>query len=267
MTVGIIGLGTIGTAIAAGLHGAQPGHTVLATTRTARRAPAFAQFCRTNADLVRCSQTLLLCVKPQQIPAILKEIAPHVRADQLVISTCAGVALDRFTSELSTPNIVRAMPNVPIEINAGVTALAFSESCEERQREEAIALFRHIGEVVQVEERHFDAVTAISGCGPAYVCVIIEALTDAGVQQGLPRETARLLVTQTLLGSAKFVLQSHLHPAQIRDRVTTPAGCTIDALTALEDGKVRHSLITAVAIATAKSSQLTGRGPGEVTAG
>lgn len=261
MTIGIIGLGTIGSAIALGLQHARAPHEVLATRRSAREAPEFARLCETNADLVRRSRIVVLCIKPQQAPAIIEEIAPYVGADHIVVSTCAGVPLERFSSMLSTPNIIRAMPNVPSEINAGITAVAFSESCAQAQREAVISLFRHIGEVVQVEERHFDAVTAISGCGPAYVCVIIEALTDAGVQQGLPRETARLLVTQTLLGSAKFVLQSQLHPAQIRDRVTTPAGCTIDALTALEDGKVRHSLITAVAIATAKSSQLTGTQP------
>lgn len=256
-SIGIIGLGTIGTAIAQGLHKARPELEILATRRSPGDSPAFVTFCRDNRELVKRASFVLLCVKPQQARNILKEIQPELRAGHVLVSTCAGVTMDAISEIIpNSPNVARAMPNVPCELNQGVTALAFSAHWQSESRDDVVQLFESLGKALVVEERHFDAVTAVSGCGPAYVCVIIEALTDAGVKQGLPRDAARVLVAQTLLGSSKLVLESDRHPAEIRDRVTTPGGCTIDALTALEDGKVRHALISAVVTAAAKSSAL-----------
>jgi len=256
-SLGIIGLGTIGKAIAQGAHRALPQMPIFGTRRGEETLPPSVTRCVSNAALASQYRTLVLAVKPQQIDGVLREIAPFVNGGHTVISTCAGVLLQHLRELLPhAGTIVRAMPNIACELNAGVTGLAFEAAAPEQIREQVRRFFALLGEVVTVQEQHFDAVTAIGGCGPAYACVIIEAITDAGVKQGLPRSASRLFAAQMLLGSAQLVLQSHAHPAEIRDRVTTPGGCTIDALTALEDGKIRAALIAAVATAAEKSSRL-----------
>lgn len=256
-TIGIIGLGTIGTAIADGLHQAFPQMQILGTRRRPEGMPSYVEPCEGNRELVRRAHLVLICVKPQQLPAIADEIRPELTADHLLVSTSAGVSLSNLAHHTgSAAKIARAMPNIPVQVGEGITALCFANEWSDAQRTSVVELFDAIGKTVIVEEQHFDAVTALSGCGPAYVYVIIEALSDAGVKQGLPRDIARLLAAQTLLGSARLVLTSHLHPAELRDRVTTPAGCTIDALTRLEDGKLRSTLISAVAAAAERSAAL-----------
>ncbi|MGZ3508642.1 MAG: pyrroline-5-carboxylate reductase [Vulcanimicrobiaceae bacterium] len=256
-TIGIIGLGTIGTAIADGLHQALPDMKILGTRRRREGMPSFVEPCEDNRELVRRARVVLLCVKPQQLPAIADEVRPELTPDHLLISTSAGVTLAHLARHTgSSVKIARAMPNIPCQVREGITALSFSNAWSDEQRESVVTLFEAIGKTVIVDEQLFDAVTALSGCGPAYVYVIIEALSDAGVKQGLPRDVARLLAAQTLLGSARLVLTSHLHPAELRDRVTTPAGCTIDALTRLEDGGLRSTLISAVAAAAERSAAL-----------
>lgn len=255
--LGIIGLGTIGKAIAQGANRALPHMPLFGTRRTGEPLPPSVTRCVSNATLTSRCDTLVLAVKPQQIDGVAQEIAPFLSGRHTVISTCAGVALEHLRALLpDAGSIVRAMPNIACELNAGVTGLAFETDAPEDVRRNARQFFALLGEVVVVQEQHFDAVTAIGGCGPAYACVIIEAITDAGVKQGLPRAASRLFTAQMLLGSAQLVLQSHAHPAEIRDRVTTPGGCTIDALTALEDGKIRAALNAAVATAAEKSSRL-----------
>lgn len=255
--LGIIGLGTIGKAIAQGVHRAQPRIPLSGTRRGEEALPPFVSRCASNAALALECETIVLAVKPQQMEGVLREIAAFTGGAHTIVSTCAGVPLERLRELLPHAGaIARAMPNIACEINAGVTGLAFEAGAPETVREVTQLLFGLLGEVAIVQEQHFDAVTAIGGCGPAYACVIIEAITDAGVKQGLPRAASRLFAAQMLLGSAQMVLQSHAHPAEIRDRVTTPGGCTIDALTALEDGKIRAALIAAVATAAEKSSRL-----------
>jgi pyrroline-5-carboxylate reductase len=256
-SIGIIGLGTIGTAIAEGVHEALAQSTIFGTRRRRDAMPPYVEQCQDNRDLVRRARIVLLCVKPQQLPAIADEIRPELTPEHLVISTSAGVSLANLAQHTgSATKIARAMPNIPCQVREGITALCFSDAWSKEQRQGIIDIFEAIGKTVIVEEQHFDAVTALSGCGPAYVYVIIEALSDAGVKQGLPRDVARLLAAQTLLGSARLVLTSHLHPAELRDRVTTPAGCTIDALTRLEDGRLRSTLISAVSAAAERSAAL-----------
>ena len=256
-TIGIIGLGTIGTAIADGLHQALPELKILGTRRRREGIPSYVEQCAENRELVARAQVILICVKPQQLPAIADEIRPELTREHLLVSTSAGVSLANLARHTgSAAKIARAMPNIPCQVREGITALCFSNEWSDDQRASIVELFDAIGKTVVVEEQHFDAVTALSGCGPAYVYVIIEALSDAGVKQGLPRDVARLLAAQTLLGSARLVLTSHVHPAELRDRVTTPAGCTIDALTRLEDGKLRSTLISAVSAAAERSAAL-----------
>lgn len=256
--IGIIGLGTLGNALARGLHRVLPELKIFATTRGGSQLPSFVTACASNTELVRSTQTVLLCVKPQQAKAILAEIAPALGAQHHVISACAAVSLDVLTQALpSVEHVARAMPNIACEFNEGITGIAFGPNWDAPARDRVLRLFSSLGEAIALEERHFDAVTAISGCGPAYVCVIIEALSDAGVKAGLPREAARMMSVQMLLGSSLLIRNLDEHPAAIRDRVTTPGGCTIDALTELEEGRLRATLIAAVTTAAAKSATLS----------
>ncbi|HKU66704.1 MAG TPA: pyrroline-5-carboxylate reductase [Candidatus Baltobacteraceae bacterium] len=255
--IGIIGLGTLGTALARGWHRVRPDLHIFATTRSTS-LPAFVTPCASNAELASRAQTLLLCVKPQQAAGVLDEIAPALTPHHRVISTCTGVLLAALAAAVPPSSLVaRAMPNIPCEFNEGVTALGFTAAWPGEQREELLRLFALLGDAVALDERHFDAVTALSGCGPAYLCVITEALSDAGVKAGLPRDVARRLSVQTLLGSAVLLRSVDEHPAAVRDRVTTPGGCTIDALTRLEEGGLRATLIAAVTTAAAKSAALS----------
>ena len=256
-TIGIIGMGTIGNALADGLYRAGASVEIRGTRSRGD-----------NRALVRGTQLVLLCVKPQQVPAVLDEIAAELSPEHTVVSLCAGIPLGMLHEALPrTPQIARAMPNLPCEIGAGMTALCFTSDASAAMRERVTTLFEYVGRVLLIDERHFDAVTAVSGCGPAYACVIVEALTDGAVKQGLPRAAARELVAQTLLGAASMVLGTEHHPAAIRDRVTTPAGCTIDALTVLEEGGVRSALIAAVETAALKSRALCARVPAGVPSG
>lgn len=197
-------------------------------------------------------------MKPQQAKGVLAEIAPVLDLDHELLSACAAVSLDVLAQALpDTDRVARAMPNITCEFNEGITGVAFSPKWPADEREAVMRLFSSLGEVVALDERHFDAVTAISGCGPAYVCVIAEALSDAGVKAGLPRDVSRMMAVQMLLGSTLLLRNLDEHPAAIRDRVTTPGGCTIDALTRLEEGRLRATLIAAVTTAAAKSAALS----------
>jgi pyrroline-5-carboxylate reductase len=256
--IGIIGLGTLGNALARGLHRALPELEIFATTRGSSALPEFVTRCASNTELVRNTNTVLLCVKPAQAKAILAEIAPALGPEHQVISACAAVSLDVLAQALpNVERVARAMPNIACEFNEGITGVAFGSNWDAGAREGVLRLFLSLGEAIALDERHFDAVTAISGCGPAYVCVITEALSDAGVKAGLPRDVARMMAVQMLLGSTLLIRNLGEHPAAIRDRVATPGGCTIDALTQLEEGRLRATLIAAVTTAAAKSAALS----------
>lgn len=258
-SIGIIGLGTLGNALARGLRRALPELEIFATTRGSSELPSFVKRCASNTDLVLSTRTVLLCVKPPQVLPVLEEIASACGPDHQVISACAAVSLDALVQALpGVDRVARAMPNIACEFNEGITGLAFGPNWDASARERVLRLFLSLGEALALEERHFDAVTAVSGCGPAYVCVIAEALGDAGVKAGLPRDVARMMAVQMLLGSTLLIRNLGEHPAAIRDRVTTPGGCTIDALTRLEEGCLRATLIAAVTTAAAKSAALSG---------
>lgn len=258
-SIGIIGLGTLGGALARGWHRVSPNTQILAAART-RELPPFVTPCASNADLAARTKTVLLCVKPQQARDVLREMVPELTAEHRVISACAAISIDMLQAALPRPILVaRAMPNIACEFNEGITALAFADAWPDDARSSVLELFGALGDALVLEERHFDAVTAISGCGPAYACVIVEAMSDAGVKAGLPRDAARTLAVQTLLGSSLLMRNLNEHPAVIRDRVTTPGGCTIDALVHLEQGRFRGTIIGAVCAAAEKSAQLARR--------
>ena len=260
MDIGILGCGTLGRAIAQGLRSHPSVERIAATTRSQRaRKTDLGDVVPvgSNRELASISDVVIVCVKPSQVEAVAREIAHDLRPDALVVSAAAAIstaALQEWTG--GTAAIVRAMPNMPARIGQGMTALAAGTNADASHLELARELFATLGRVVVVEERLMDAVTGISGCGPAYVYLIVEALAEAGVSLGLPRAVALELAAQTLLGSAAMVLQTGIHPAALKDEVTTPAGCTIDGLLALENGGLRSTLVRAVTAAATRSAQL-----------
>lgn len=260
MDIGILGCGTLGRAIAQGLRSHASVERIAATTRSARpRIKDLDEVVAvdSNRELASISDIVVICVKPSQVEAVAREIAQDLRPGALVISAAAAIStesLRRWTG--GTAAIVRAMPNMPARIGLGMTALAAGSNADASHLDLARDLFATLGRVVVVEERLMDAVTGISGCGPAYVYLIVEALAEAGVSLGLPRNVALELAAQTLHGSAAMVLQTGIHPAALKDEVTTPAGCTIDGLLALENGGLRSTLVRAVTAAATRSAQL-----------
>jgi pyrroline-5-carboxylate reductase len=259
MNVGILGCGTLGRAIAAGLQAHAGVSAIAATTRRGLPIPELprVEIARSNRDLASRADVIFLCVKPFQVEAVAREIADDLRAEQLLVCTAASVSTTqvRYWTGERAP-IIRAMPNMPCRINAGMTVLAPGTGTTPENIALAESLFAMLGRTAVIDERLMDAATGISGCGPAYAYVIIEALSDAGVKLGLSRDVARLLVAQTMMGSAKMVLESDAHPAALKDQVTTPAGCTTDGLMELEDGKIRHTLLRAAVAAAERSAKL-----------
>lgn len=200
---------------------------------------------------------LVLAVKPQDMEAALQGIAPSVDHTKTVISVAAGITMAFIADRLPVKTrIVRAMPNAPALVLAGVAGIAKGEHATAEDLQIAEAIFAAVGKAVVVEEKHLDAVTGLSGSGPAYVFLFIEALADAGVQVGLARDVAGLLAAQTVLGAAKMVLESGRHPAELKDMVASPGGTTIAGLYALERGGLRGTLIEAVEAATIRSREL-----------
>jgi len=210
----------------------------------------------TNREAVVWADVVVLAVKPQMLPAVLSELGPTL-AHALVISIVAGVMIRTIEEQTgSVTRVVRAMPNTPALIREGMTALAPGAGVSNEDVRLVRKMFEAVGLVVLVEERMMDAVTGLSGSGPAYIFQAIEALADGGVMMGLPRQTAELLAVQTVLGSARLVLESGMHPAQLKDRVASPGGTTIAGLHQLEQGGFRAALMAAVEAATIRSKEL-----------
>ncbi len=200
---------------------------------------------------------VLLCVKPQVIDLVLSKIIPVADRTKLVISIAAGVTIERIEKMLSgEPRVVRVMPNTPALVLAGAAGVAAGSRATADDIALVQEIFGAVGRSVVVEEKMMDAVTGLSGSGPAYVFVLIDALSDAGVKAGLPRPLALELAAQTVFGSAKMVLETKEHPGKLRDMVTSPGGTTIEGLHALEKGKFRATLMNAVQAATERSREL-----------
>jgi len=210
-----------------------------------------------NAAAARSADIVIVGVKPQAVQAVMDVIRTQIKPEQLVISVAASVPTSAIENALgSSIPVVRAMPNTPCAIGHGMTALCKGKHAGLQHLEIASALFNVVGRTVVVDEKHMDAVTGLSASGPAYIYIILESLAEAGVKVGLPRDIATLLAAQTALGAAGVVLETGDHPALLKDAVTTPAGCTIDGIMELEEGKLRVTLIKAVVKAAQRAKEL-----------
>ncbi|CAK5277457.1 unnamed protein product [Mycena citricolor] len=211
-----------------------------------------------NLDAVKKSDVILLCCKPQIAHTILGEAGMKEALEgKLLISILAGVTISQLTAWVTpTTRVIRAMPNTPCKIREGMTTISDSPPPSPLDRAITNTIFSSIGRVRFLPEKHFDACTALSGSGPAFACIFLEAMADGGVMMGLPRAEALELAAQTLQGAARMVLQGGTHPAQLKDAVTTPGGCTIAGLLAMEDGRVRSTIARAIQIATERASEL-----------
>lgn len=262
--LGIVGVGNMGTAFIKGILSSQviiPQNIIIydinkeLLTKTAKDYNI--DSAENNIDLVQKARKILIAVKPQIIDSVLQEISSSITKEHTLISIAAGITINHIKNFITTQTgIIRVMPNTPALIGAGASAISFNENIKEKDLEYVKKILKAIGIVVELEEKHIDAVTGLSGSGPAYVFIIIEALADGGVKMGLPREIALKLAAQTVLGASKMVLETGKHPGELKDMVTSPGGTTITALHEIEKGKLRSTLISAVEAATLKSKSI-----------
>ena len=260
----IIGAGAMGTAfargmIAAGVVGSE--RLVMVDVDPAKRDAAAggigAQVSNNSVEAVSKADVVLIAVKPGVVESVLGDIAKALEPSQLLISIAAGVTLWKIERSLpGNIGAIRAMPNTPCQIGAGAVGFSRGECVTDEQAAIAKSIFDSVGVSFELPERMLDAVTGLSGSGPAYIYLIIEALSDAGVRVGLPRGVALALATHTMLGSARMVMESGEHPAKLKDQVTSPGGTTIAGIDALEKAGLRSALIEAVKAATARSAEL-----------
>jgi pyrroline-5-carboxylate reductase len=235
---------------------------VTATVKHAERAASLAKELKVgvttdNRKAVHGADIVLLGLKPQVMGEVLKEIAPELSEKTLVISVAASVPTSFIEQHAGAKvPVIRAMPNTPSTVNCGMAGICPGSHASAEHLEMAKSMFDAVGRTVVVDEKNMDAVTGLSACGPAFVYIILESLADAGVKLGLPRDVSTLLSAQMMKGAASVVLETGDHPALLKDAVTTPAGCTIDGILELEEGKLRVTLIKAVVKATHRAGEL-----------
>ena len=266
-TTAIFGAGVMGETLLSGLI--RSGRDVADLTITEKRADHAAQLNEKygvsvldNASAAESADVLVLVVKPQDMHGLLAEIRDHVAPGNLVVSLAAGITTDFLESRLPEgSSVVRVMPNTPALVDQGMAAISPGQHCTDDHLAEAEALLRSCGRVVRVPEKYQDAVTAISGSGPAYIFYVVEAMIEAGVVLGLPRATSTELVVQTLFGAATMLKETGEHPTVLRERVSSPGGTTVAALRQLDDHKVRAAFITAIEAAASRSHELAAGNP------
>jgi len=264
LSIGFLGAGKMATALAKGFlqAGLLPARNLLASDVSPIAAENFtretsARALPTNSDVAKQALVLILAVKPNQVPEVLAELRNQFTPQHLLISIAAGVPLARLESALAPgARLFRVMPNTPALIGASATAFALGKGARPEDATLAQRLFASVGLAFEVKEALLDAVTGLSGSGPAYVYLMIEALSDGGVAAGLPRDIATKLAAQTVFGSARMVVETGLHPGALKDMVASPGGTTIEGLHELEKGRLRATLINAVRAATEKSRKL-----------
>ncbi len=263
-TIGFIGAGNMAEALIRGLvrGGHVPASRIVASLprrdRLDQLASAYGIDVTTdNREVAKRCGLVVLSVKPQIMDKVLREIGDVIQSGTLVVSIAAGVDTETIEEALADGvRVVRAMPNTPALVGAGATAIAPGKHASEADLAAAKALFDAVGITVQLDESHLDAVTGLSGSGPAYIFLILEALADAGVKVGLSRRNAQRLAAQTVMGSAKLLLDTDEHPGKLKDMVTSPGGTAIEGLHTLEVGGLRTTLINAVETATKRAKEL-----------
>jgi pyrroline-5-carboxylate reductase len=264
LTIGFLGAGRMATALAHGFIRARlvASNQIIASDPVSAARTAFvkatgARSAASNAEAVQSAKVIFLAVKPDQTAAVLTEVRDHFTKAHLLISIAAGVPIAKLEAGLPPgARVVRVMPNTPALVGESATAFAPGKSARPADSTLTQKLFAAVGTAYPVKETLLDAVTGLSGSGPAYVYLFIEGLSDGGVAAGLPRELATRLAAQTVLGGAKMVLETGQHPGALKDMVTSPGGTTIEGLHELEKGKLRGTLMSAVRAATEKSKKL-----------
>lgn len=264
LKIGFLGAGKMATALAKGFvkGGLVPPGDVVASDPLESARAGFAGATgavarSSNLEVLAAATVIFLAVKPGQVEEVLREIRAGFREAHLLVSLAAGVPLARLEGGLPQGSrVIRVMPNTPALVGASATAFAPGRFARPEDSRLASELFGAVGLVCEVKEALLDAVTGLSGSGPAYACLMIEALSDGGVAAGLPREVATRLAAQTLLGSARMVLETGIHPGLLKEMVTSPGGTTVEGLQELENGAVRAALMRAVRSAAEKSKQL-----------
>jgi pyrroline-5-carboxylate reductase len=271
-TIGFIGAGNAVDALVRGLlrRGVVTPERCLVTNRSndvrlARLAREWSVVTtRDKARLVRDADVIVIAVKPSAVPDVLSEIAGHVEARHLVISVAAGIPLETIESALGSVAAVRAMPNTSTAVGESATAICGGRHAGDAHLSVARALFEAVGRVVEVPERYFDAVTGLSGSGPAYVYLLAEAMIEAAQREGLGREVAVELVSQTVLGAGRMLVETGDDPAVLRARVTSPGGTTMAGIEVLKEGGFLAMVVRAIARATRRSAELRGLPPARV---
>jgi pyrroline-5-carboxylate reductase len=266
--VGFVGGGNMGEALIRGLVESNlvPAEAIIVTDVRAERTRELGEQYGVrpvagNGALVTEADVVILAVKPQIMAPVLREVLPALTNRPLLISLAAGVSTATIQSVLGKyPRLIRVMPNTPALVLQGVTAIAKTPGLDVEDLETAQEIFAAVGKVVVLDEEQMDAVTGLSGSGPAYVAIVIESLADGGVKMGLDRATAMTLATQTVLGAAMLLAETGVHPGALKDMVSSPGGTTIAGIAALEEGGIRTTFIRAVERATLRSREL-GRGP------
>jgi pyrroline-5-carboxylate reductase len=264
LSIGFLGAGKMATALAKGFIRAKlvTAKEIIASDVSEAACAAFAQETGAkttafNPDVAKFASVLILAVKPHQVSEALAEILDTVNEKHLIISIAAGVTIAKLEASLrADARVIRVMPNTPALVGSSATGFALGKSAGAADAELATKLFSSVGVAFQVKENLLDAVTGLSGSGPAYVYLFIEALSDGGVAAGLPRDIATKLAAQTVLGAAKMVLETGQHPGALKDMVTSPGGTTIEGLHELEKGKMRGTVMSAVRAAAEKSKKL-----------
>lgn len=263
-TVAVIGCGKLGESLVMGWieSGLLRRDEVRATVRSARRAEALGPRLgiavgTDNASAASGADVVVIATKPQGVDDVLDSLRETVKPGALVISVAAGVSISRLEARLRPGvSVIRAMPNTPCLLRVGMTVLSPGAHASKPHTDLAQALFTALGRTLVLDEKHMDAVTALSASGPAFIYIIIEALAEGGVKVGLPRDVATELASQMVYGSAHMVLTTGSHPALLKDMVTTPAGCTVDGILELEEGGLRVTLIKAIVQTTRRASEL-----------
>jgi pyrroline-5-carboxylate reductase len=262
--VAVLGAGKMGGILLEALlkNGLLTGQLTSATVQHDDRAKALKEKLKVNVGTdnvaaVKDADVILIGVKPQVVQEVINEIREHITPAKLIISIAASVPTSLIERGLAQHvPVVRAMPNTPCSLAAGMTVVCKGKHADATHVALTCQMFDVVGRTLVLDEKHMDAVTALSASGPAYIYIILESLAEAGVKVGLPRDVATLLAAQTTLGAAKVVLETGHHPALLKDAVTTPAGCTIDAILELEEGKLRVTLIKAVVKAAQRAKEL-----------